>query len=362
MNIEKPTQQTIREGLVSQRIIEPLQLYDPLLVLLKVKLRLNNWWVIVAMGILSAVNWYLIGTLPPIQSLLVSVTIPVWIGLYLFLPSTFADLLNRLWENGAISNDRGETSGFLSYQAFVEKQARWIHSRWWAGIALFINLLVLSLFFFVPNSVTMHIPLWWFPLAVFVSTVVGYIGGLLLIWLLMIGVATHRLFHAFTIRVKPLHPDGSGGLGLFRRFLWIGTTLVLIEASYALVGWSSGSKGFDIVFIVGNLLLYLILASLLLITWVVLPHQAMVQARNEFLQPLSDEYERTLRETMPSAKGETAEINAGTGRLTALQKRYEQVRNSFPTWPVEIMQLRSLVTLLILPVLLALLPLLINLF
>lgn len=46
MDIETSTQPTFREGSVSQKIIEPLQIYDPLLVLLKVKLRLNNWWVI----------------------------------------------------------------------------------------------------------------------------------------------------------------------------------------------------------------------------------------------------------------------------------------------------------------------------
>ncbi len=40
MDIETLTPKTSREGTVSQTIIEPVQLYDPLLVLLKVKLRL----------------------------------------------------------------------------------------------------------------------------------------------------------------------------------------------------------------------------------------------------------------------------------------------------------------------------------
>ncbi len=41
---------------------------------------------------------------------------------------------------------------------------------------------------------------------------------------------------------------------------------------------------------------------------------------------------------------------------------WEEVRNSFPTWPLEIMPLHALVILLILPVLIAVLPSLINLF
>ena len=73
-------------------------------------------------------------------------------------------------------------------------------------------------------------------------------------------------------------------------------------------------------------------------------------------------YERALSETMSGAMSDLAAINEGTERLAALRKRYDEVRDSFPTWPIEIMQLRGLVTLLILPVLLALLPLLLDLF
>ncbi len=137
--------------------------------------------------------------------------------------------------------------------------------------------------------------------------------------------------------------------------MWIGTTLAIIAGCSALVG-QGGNRVF--VFVIG----YLIIAALLLRAWLVLPHQAMVQARDKLLQPLTDEYERALSETISGTMGDTAAINEGTERLAALQKRYEQVRNSFPTWPIEIAQLRGLVTLLILPVLFALLPLLIDMF
>ena len=70
--------------------------------------------------------------------------------------------------------------------------------------------------------------------------------------------------------------------------------------------------------------------------------------------PLTDEYERAISETMASAKGDNEAIIAGTERLAALQKRYEQVRNSFPTWSIEIVQLRRL------PLLLSLLPSFLN--
>jgi hypothetical protein len=112
----------------------------------------------------------------------------------------------------------------------------------------------------------------------------------------------------------------------------------------------------------GDILFYLLAASLLLRAWLVLPHQAMVQARNKLLHPLTNEYERALGETMSGAMSHVAAINEGTERLVALRKRYEEVHNGFPTWPIEIMQLRGLALLLILPVLLTLLPLLLDLF
>jgi hypothetical protein len=65
---------------------------------------------------------------------------------------------------------------------------------------------------------------------------------------------------------------------------------------------------------------------------------------------------------LSGARGDVAAIKEGTERLAALRKSYEEVRDSIPTWPIEIMQMRGLVTLLILPVLLTLLPLLLGLF
>src|SRR5260370_42535818 len=111
--------------------------------------------------------------------------------------------------------------------------------------------------------------------------------------------------------------------------------LVMIGVCFVL-----GSRSFDIVvFILGAIAGYLITVPLLLIAWLALPHHVMVQVRNGLLQPLTDEYEQAISETMLGAMGDTATINEGTERLVALQKRYEQIRNSFPTWPIEIVQL-----------------------
>jgi hypothetical protein len=365
MDTQTPTQQTLREGSVSSRIIEPEPLYDPLLVLLKVKLRLNNWWIFIGMGIPLVASLLFTDLFTLFQRLALSVMCLLVMGIYLSLPSTIADLFNRLWENEVIGNGHANTLGSLSYMEFVEKQARWIHSRWWAAIALFAS--PLNHLFFVlgyPGLTPewIRVPLWLQLILIFSTLVISYVCFLASGWFVMITVSTHRLFRTFTIRVKPLHPDGSGGLGIFNRLLWISIPVVMLPAFFSSVFGGSVLQGLGATILFSNFMVYLLIATLPLRAWLVLPHQVMVQARNKLLQPLTNEYERALGETMSGTLGDTTVINEGTERLIALQKRYEQVRNSFPTWPIEIAQLRGLVTLLILPVLLALLPLLVDLF
>jgi hypothetical protein len=374
MDTQMSTQQTFSEGSVSQRIIEPSQVYDPLLVLLKVKLRLDDWWVIIGWGtlilgllltiaaILPLERWNGRDFFSPLELLLFTAAYLTMIGTYLSLPSAIVDLFNRLWENGVIGDGQADTPGSLSYQEFVEKQAPWIHSRWWAAIALLAATLNPLFIVFAHPEMVRSIPLWLEVITVFIVVAGNYGIVLVFVWLLMIAIITHRLFRTFTVRVKPLHPDGSGGLGLFNRLLWIAIPLVVIAGCAAPAFWGSASSQADRILILGDVVFYLLAAALPLRAWLALPHQAMVQARNKLLQPLTNEYEQTLSEMLSGARGDVAAIKEGTERLAALRKSYEEVRDSIPTWPIEIMQFRGLVTLLILPVLLTLLPLLLGLF
>jgi hypothetical protein len=374
LDIQMPDHQTFRDGSVSRRIIEPSQVYDPLLVLLKIKLRLDDWWIIIVWGILilgllltiAAIlpleRWDGRDFFSPLEILLFAAAYLVMIGTYLSLPSTIADLFNRLWENGVIGDGQADTPESFSYQEFVEQQVPWIHSRWWAALALLAATLNPLFIVFAHPEMVRSIPLWLDVVTVFIVVAGNYGIVLVFVWLLTIAIITHRLFRTFTVRVKPLHPDGSGGLGLFNRFLWTATPLVVIAGCAAPVFWGSASSQSDRVLILGDVMFYLLAAALPLRTWLALPRQAMVQARNKLLQPLTYEYEQTLGEMLSGARGDVAAIKEGTERLAALRASYEEVRDSIPTWPIEIVQLRGLVTLLVLPALLTLLPLLISLF
>jgi hypothetical protein len=100
--------------------------------------------------------------------------------------------------------------------------------------------------------------------------------------------------------------------------------------------------------------IYIALTPTLLIGWLVLPHQVMVKARDTVLQPIADEFQQALTESMSSVKPDTRTVAAGTRRLTALKERYDLVYNTFPVWPLGISAVNRLVVTVILPVLLPL--------
>ena len=173
-------------------------------------------------------------------------------------------------------------------------------------------------------------------------------------------VLINRLFLLFTIQVKPLHSDGSGGLGSLGHIGWINVGMIFaISLIVLVVTQRVAASPAEIIIVTAS---YLVSILALVFGWLALPHHMMIQAREELLQPLADEYERAVKETLPSITGDPATIEAGTQRLSALQDRYKLLRDNFPVWPLEIVQMRRLGVALILPALLALLPSFLNLF
>ena len=63
-----------------------------------------------------------------------------------------------------------------------------------------------------------------------------------------------------------------------------------------------------------------------------------------------------LIETRPAADEETVQIVAGTERLSALKQRYELVHDTFPIWPLQVVEMRRLAVTLLLPALISLFP------
>jgi hypothetical protein len=368
---EVPAQQEVEERGDGATPFSARRFYqgDPLLVLLKDRWRLNIVWMVAGVFVLAGLDifsyitifrWQLRSdvTLGDVLNLLLlSIAFTLVFLIYVLLPSCMAEIFNTLRANGVIGRYHQVRPASLSYEQFVEQVVLWANSRWWLGIVVILNLLVLlAALVFQPS----HVPLFW----QFVAFLLGYVPLLYILYfvllrviLLIVGI--NRLFLLFTMQVKPLHADGSGGLGSLGLILWVSVGMIVAMSLAVVAVTQLYPSSFDLEII---LAVYSVSVVALVIGWLVLPHRVMVQARTELLQPLTQEYERAIRETMPSIRGDTTAIVAGTERLAALQKRYEQVRESYPTWPIEIVQMRGLAVVLILPVLISLLPALFDVF
>ena len=355
----------IQQGPINEKFYQG----DPWLVLVKDRLHVDNTWNTAIFFIISitfniSFTTIFIKDIHPAASLfdalhllLFSCAFTSGYLIYLVLPTFMADTFDTLRANGVIGNPRHNSSHSMSYESFMEKLAIRANSRWWISIIV----VICTLFGF--QMVFLHqtqIPLFWNFFRFLVGDVpLIYITCFVLIRIALLLVFINQLFLLFTIHIKPLHSDGSGGLGSLGYIGWISAAMMLATSLALLAAIQRFSSPVDIIIVTAS---YLVLLLGLVVSWLLLPHHVMLQARKELLQPLTDEYEQAIKEAMPSIKGDTPAIVAGTERLAALQKRYEQVRDSFPTWPIEIVQMRRLAIALLLPLLFSLLPSLLGVF
>lgn len=342
--------------------------HDPLFVLLKDKLHLNNLWIVTGAIVLPGgvfLIWWLtwadkVRLWTPDNTLVILlqtfIIFPLLIFIYLLIPSSISDLFNTLKANGVIGEHRDYQPGTETYGLFVQKLIVWMNTRWWTATAFvisfsyaFFRLLVLE-----PKSPS---PV---PYGLRVSAIIMYLPAIYatfmsVVRLLLALIFTNWLFNLFTIQVKPLHPDGSGGLGSLGRILWLSVVIMLWDALlFSAAFISSNLRWFSLPEMALLGAIYLALTPSLLIGWLVLPHRMMLKAREKALQPLADEFRQALMQSMSSTEHNTHKIIAVTNHLVALKQRYDLVRDTFPTWPLEINKVSRVVITAILP---ALLPL-----
>jgi hypothetical protein len=355
---------------LSTEIIQPKDFYD-VLATFKIPTGEQDWWLI-RWGLIAAISllavccfWATMAfeKISLFQLLLGSLAVPLVMGVYLFFPITTANVFNQLWRTGTIGNYRGDESEGKTYQDLVTALSRQTHSPWLDILAL----LIVVLFWSYQLSPSLHHggPLlnnathWTQLLLACLNTLIGYVALLCIVRLLLVAVTVNRVFHFFTINVFPLHPDGSGGLGTLQQLLWISTVLL---AGGLCFGISLNSRTTDHVYALTLLLGYLILFPAMLMAWLSLPHREMVRARNAHLRGLAAAFDKTIEETKTAeaAAIPTDAITQKTERLAALQKHYDQVKTSFPTWPVAISFSKRLGLTLFLPLLTSFVPAVIN--
>ena len=247
MDAEMPMQQErIHPGSFTTSLT-PQQFYqgDPWLVFVKEKLHLDNIWSTVIFFVSSILfnfsyTTFLLKDLHPTASLhdalillLLSVAFTSAYFIYLLLPTFMADTFDTLRVNGIIGAYRQHSSQSISYEDFMENLLVWANSRWWLALLALMNVLVWLQNVLVERR---QIPLFWNVLSYLVGGVPGiYIVGFTLVRVVLMLVFINRLFFLFTIQVKPLHSDGSGGLGSLGHIGWISVGMILAISLMVLV-------------------------------------------------------------------------------------------------------------------------------
>jgi len=356
--------------------LQKLYQHDPLLLVLKDKLHLNEIWSIIGIAALTGTVLFGLASFAsphfnPINASLLDnlrafvqtvILFPLLIGIYLLLTGYIADMFNTLQANGVIGEYRSDRPGSESYEDFLKKLIRWADNPWWIVAALvFVALCWLYELFVIEsflNPATLP-PLWLRIAQLTIYSFILYAAFMSAARLIVILIFTNWLFHLYTIQLNPLDPDGSAGLGKLGTMLSLSMLLMV----------TLGVTGLVVIhpeFLSGNLntslhlqavlfgIIYFVLTVGLVIGWLTLPHQVMQEACNETLKPLADEFQRAIAETMQSTTQDANAIRAGTDRLAELKRRYELLQDTYPTWPIAVVQVRRLVATVSLP---ALIPL-----
>lgn len=349
---------------------ESIYRHDLLLVLLKEKLHLNNFSIIAGsiafaaayfgLSPLTGISFGLRGaalvhTLSAfLQTFLV---VPLLYSLYLQIPTSIAGFFNTLIVNGVISEHRPDRPGSESFVTFLQNFTARVNNSW---LTVSASLMAGSylLYRFLMDAARLGQPSFWLEAVAFLVIYFPLLYATLssILRLLITLISTNSLFTSFSTHIYPLHPDGSAGLGEIARMLRVSVSLLAISGIAVLVTHPSifidGPGGLPFL----NLLLpgitYVILSTVFLTGWLVLPHQLMLEARNQTLQPFVDGFQQAIERSKPTDDADA--IQAETERLKNLQRRYQLLLETFPTWPVEVKQILLSLVLLSIPVLLAL--------
>ncbi len=343
--------------------------HDPLLVLLRDRWHLQTLWICVGVVILPGsvflfwwsawarmvAAWNIGNTLSVLLQTLV--LFPAIFLIYVLVPDAIAKLFNTLKINGVIGKPRASSMGTESYETFVQNMVKWTDSSGWtvAILVLVVCYALYRLLLLEPRSLS-PVPYQMRVCAIVIYLPLMYVTGISVIRIVLALLFTNWLFSRFTLQIKPLHPDGAGGLAAMGPLIWASVGIMLWEVLLLVASvlarnliWLSLSE----MILLGAI--YVALTPALLIGWLFFPHYIMLKTRNEMLQPLTEQYQQALMQSLSFNENDTRSLVSGTRRLSALKQQYDLLQNTFPVWPLETSALSRLGVTVFLPLLIPLL-------
>jgi hypothetical protein len=366
-------------------LVAQLYRHDPFLYLLRDRLGLRDYWIVIAASLLTGIVIIGIPTLLHLlgyhtaevtdalipydrEWLATLIVIPLSFLTYLWFPSAIANLFNGLRDNGVIGPRRASLSGPDTYEDLVQKVVQWTNRYWWVVVWLIYGLAHVGwglthpsagLDFYLP--VRNHPQVWLRIVIHLVYLPARYTVLMSCMRLLVVLFYTRQLFCLFHVQIALLHPDGVAGFGVLRRLVTVGLLVAALLGSAAtfmsivLYFSHKALSEYPAIWILGGI--YIIATPTVFLCWLWAPHRAMQEARDNMLQPLVDAFHRTLAESAMSAKENASTIKSEMDRLAEVKRQYDWLKNMAPTWPVQLRSLRGLIITSVLPLLSSLVPL-----
>lgn len=348
---------------------------DPLLLLLRRKLRLSNTSIILASIILASIillilpailvspdkrldNFLIDGLRALVESWLI---IPVSLALYLWIPGYITRLLNTLKAQEIVGEKYSNQRQGIDYDDFQNSFIRLLNQKWWFVAAVIAVGVYWTYRIFLADTSSL-VPVFLVLYSPFI-----YAGVLTIIRLIILIHFINKLFKVFHMRISPLHPDRSGGISIVGHLLAVTLSVVIVLGICAVIsGFSiflAGINPFTRAEIILLSIIYLVIVPLLIVGCLRVPHEAMRKERDKILQPLADNF---LKVMPPSTtrlidNDDTDGLKKETDYLNEIKRQYDLLREIYPTWPLPVQTVRRLVAFSSLPVLTGIISLVVKL-
>jgi hypothetical protein len=288
-------------------------------------------------------------------SVMVFLAGPLWISFYVWQPGAIANVLQSFEQTDVIQevSEKGSKNA-NSYSDFLIQFQMAIGSKRWAITAVILAvcfgvleyLVVFPSFLGTVGRSAFWYDVKWFLIVILLILVGGvYVSCMIVLKQVRTILYFNRLFQRFNVRIHPMHPDEAGGLGALGNFT-LKTSLITVgigvgAAAFSAIGWATGASPFTRPDLLIFWALYILITPTNLMVSMLSAHRAMQEARNERLNEISQEFERTLSDASVTKIKDAEAIKKANEKLKELQTRYNLVAESFPTWPVPARLFRS---------------------
>ena len=269
---------------------------------------------------------------------------------YAWIPRGIVAVFEGLGESGVIGDavsSKGDRAGYASYSALVDDMVSQLGKWWWPAIALAVSTTV-TLTLLLPQYLALGKSAWWtaatFPLIVCLGWfLIGFYGLLVVLFYSVLSVVwLRKLFTGFAVRVRPLYPDGAGGLASLGNFTlklsymiaFVGMILVVtpITRNYVAVGtlqfrWTPE--------LLTGLGVYVVSAPIVFFAPLSVAHQAMKDAKHQLLLNIARRFDAEYGDVHGVLDGDLQDLGDRSQVLGELQDLHKMT-SAFPVWPFNV--------------------------